>query len=161
MSIFRNKHIVIAAIVAPVLALVAYFGLDTLVGESPHAAIEGQNYSLVEKPNCRYGSGYCGMKNGDFELNLDFEERGADQLLLKLESAFPLDGVMIAVMENEDEDKQPEGMQRDGDDGLHWSLLMTRPDPDRDRLRLVASARQSLYFGDVATKFTRPENASD
>ena len=161
MSIFSNKHLVTAAVVAPVLALIAYFGLDAFVGESPHAAVEGQSYSLVEKPNCRYGSGRCGLKNGDFELNLGFEEQGEGQLLLKLESAFPLDGVMIAVVENEDEEGQPKGMQKETDDGLTWSLLVVRPNPDRDRLLLVASASQSLYFGDVATKFTHLEAAAN
>jgi hypothetical protein len=40
-----------------------------------------------------------------------------------------------------------------GNDGLTWSLDIEHPDPERHRLRLVASANQALYLGDVAMKF--------
>jgi hypothetical protein len=44
---------------------------------------------------------------------------------------------------------------------LNWVVEIRSPDPERDRLRLVASSRQTLYFGDVATKFTASESASE
>lgn len=161
MTILKNKHLITAALVAPVLALLAYFGIDALVGEKPHAAEEGRSYQLVEKPNCRYGSGNCGLKNGDFELKLVTESLNQDQLLLILKSAFPLEGVKVAMVENEIDEKPPEDMQPMSDDGLVWSLEIMRPDPERDRLRLVASSRGSLYFGDAATKFTLIESNRD
>jgi len=34
-------------LVAPVLAIMGYFALDFFVGETPHAAEEGQSYKLV------------------------------------------------------------------------------------------------------------------
>jgi hypothetical protein len=153
----KNKHLVTAAIVAPVLALIGYFGINALVGESPHAAEEGQSYQLVEMPSCRYSSGRCGLKNGDFELNLSTESLADDRLLLMLESEFPLEGVKVALVENEVDEKQPVDMRAMGEDGLAWSLEMARPDPERNRLHLVASANRSLYFGDVAMKFTLQE----
>jgi hypothetical protein len=153
----QNKHLVTAAIVAPVLALIGYFGINALVGESPHAAEAGQSYQLVEMPSCRYNSGHCGLKNGDFELNLSTESLDADRLLLMLKSEFPLEGVKVALVENEADEMQPVEMQSMGGDGLVWSLDIARPDPERNRLRLVASSSQSLYFGDVAMKFTLQE----
>jgi len=152
----KNKHVVTATIVAPVLALIAYFGVNALVGESPHAAEEGQSYQLVEMPGCRYNSGHCGLKNGDFELNLSTESLENGRMLLMLESEFPLEGIKVALVEDEADEKQPVDMRPMGADGLRWSLEIARPDPERNRLHLVASANGSLYFGDAAMKFTLP-----
>ena len=157
MSAWKNKHLVIATLMAPVLALIAYFGINAIVGESPHAAEAGQSYLLVEKPNCRNRIGHCGLKNGDFQLTLSFEKLASGHLLLKLDSVHPLDGVMLAVVENESDDERPVAMRAAGNDGLTWSLDITRPDPERHRLHLVASAGQVLYLGDVTTSFTLDE----
>ena len=154
MSFWKNKHLLLATLTAPILGLLSYFAVDHFVGEKPHAAEAGQSYLLAEKPNCRYGSGNCGLKNGDFELDFSFERPGNDRLLLKLESAFPLDGIMLAVGTSESEQGQPVPMQRTGDDNRAWSLEIANPDPESHRLYLVAAAGQSLYYGDVATKFT-------
>jgi hypothetical protein len=157
MSVWKNKHLLVATLMAPILALIAYFGVNYLVGEKPHAAEAGQTYKLVEKPNCRYASGLCGLKNGDFELVLDFEKSGEDRFKLKLVSVFPLEGVLLAVVEGEDDEKQPEEMQATGIDGLNWSLDIVIPNPESHRLRLVVSSNEALYFGDVATTFTLGE----
>jgi len=154
MSFWKNKHVLVATLAAPVLGLVSYFGIGVLFGEKPQPAEVGQSYQLIEKPNCRYSSGQCGLKNVDFELTLSFEALGNDRLLLKLISENPLDGVKLALVENATDENKPLDMQASGDDGLNWSLDIKLPDPERDRLLLVASSMQTLYFGDVATKFT-------
>ena len=63
---------------------------------TPQAAMPGQSYPLVEKPNCRRSGGECGLENGEFELDLRVQWMSEDRIVLRLESAFPLDGVMIA-----------------------------------------------------------------
>jgi hypothetical protein len=145
---------------APILALLSYFGVNALVGEKPHAAEAGQSYQLAEKPNCRYRSGNCGLKNADFELQFSFERRTNNQLMLKLSSVIPLDGVMLAVVENEDDDTQPVAMRAMGDDGLIWAIDVEASDPENQRLRLVAAANESFYYGDVAMKFTMDKSAN-
>ena len=50
MSILKNKHMVIAMLMAPVLALISYYAVNALVSETPHAAEAGQSYLLVENP---------------------------------------------------------------------------------------------------------------
>jgi hypothetical protein len=157
MKILKNKHVLTAALVAPLLALMSYFAIDFFMGEPPHAAEEGQSYKLVEKPNCRYNSGQCGLKNVDFELGLSPEWSSDDQLVLTLQSEIPLDGVVIALVQNEADDKLPVDMLRSGDDGLVWTVNMGRANPEQDRLRLVAAANQSLWYGDVALKFALPK----
>jgi hypothetical protein len=154
LAIWKNKHVLIAGMTAPILGLLAYFTMGHFIGEKPHVALEGQSYLLVEKPKCRYDSGQCGLKNGNFELQLSFEKRENNQLLLKLHSVNPLDGVMLAMVESEDDPNTPVPMGAMGDDGLIWALDIPIPDPDRHRLHLVASSKGSLYYGDVSTKFT-------
>jgi len=158
MSVFKSKHVVIAMLVAPVLAILGYFALDTLVGEKPKPAMEGQSYPLAEKPNCRYASGRCELKNGDFELQLGARALGGDRVTLTLRSVVPLEGVMVALVESTDGDAPPVPMEPLGQDGLTWSLNMPRPEAERHRLRLAASSGGSIYFGDAATDFALLEN---
>ena len=161
MSFWKDKHVLIATIMAPVLGLVSYYGIGALLGEKPQPAEVGKSYQLIEKPNCRYNSGLCGLKNVDFELTLTFEPIGNDRLLLKLVSENPLDGVKLAQVENPSDENKPRDMRATGDDGLNWSLDIKLPDPERDRLHLVASSMQTLYFGDVATKFTSDKTETE
>ena len=90
---FTNKHVVIALIVAPILAILAWFAVGQLAGEKALPAERGKSYPLVEKSNCRYESGRCDLENEDFKLLLQWQE-GKN---LMLQSAHPLQGVMIAV----------------------------------------------------------------
>ena len=161
MIAWSNKHVIIATLMAPVLAVIAYFGTSALVGETPQAAEPGGSYKLVEKPNCRYNSGMCGLKNVDFELTLTFEWRGDTRMLLKLKSENPLDGVLLAMAENDIDEDTPVPMQPAGNDGLNWTIELARPDPEIHRLHLVASTGGVFYLGDVATKFTGVEIKSD
>ena len=74
-----------------------------------------------------------------------------------MKSENPLDGVLLALVENEADDNQPVNMQSVGSDGMEWSLTLVRPDPERHRLHLVASTNQTLYYGDAALTFTLKE----
>lgn len=161
MNILKNKHLLVASLVAPLLAILAYFSIDYFVGESPQAAVEGQSYPLVENPNCRYDSGFCGLKNNDFELDMSYERLKADRLALNLESAFPLEGVMLAVVKGGDDTIPPMPMAAVDSEGLKWTIELSVPEPETDRIRLVASAGASIYFGDVSTRFTLADRLSD
>lgn len=158
MNILKNRHLLIASLVAPLLALMAYFSIDFLFGEKPSAAVAGQSYPLAEKPDCRYGSGHCGLKNGDFELELRVEATGSTQAMLMLRSVVPLEGIKVALVNSDVGDAEPAAMQAQDTDGLLWSLPIARPDPERDRLQLVAAYKQSLYFGDASTAFVEVES---
>ena len=159
-SVLKNKHVVVAMLVAPVLAVLAWYALDALVGEQPSPAVEGASYPLVEMPKCRYDSGRCSLGNCDFELNLAVAAMDSERLTLTMTSVFPLQGVMIALVEAEDEGAPPTAMRPTSGDGLNWTVDIDRPDPERQRLRLVASAAGSLYYGDVSTAFTTADEAA-
>ncbi len=153
MNPFKNKHILLASVVAPMLGLLTYYAIGALVGEEPHAAEEGRSYELVALPSCRRGGGLCGLKNGDFTLDLRTEPFEGDRLLLSLESAYPLEGVVVSLAGDEAGNTQPLDMRPQGGNGQNWVLVVPRPEPGRDNLRLAASANQSLYFGEFSTNF--------
>jgi hypothetical protein len=151
----KNKHVVVAGLTVPVLALLGYFAAGHFFGEKPSAALEGQSYSLTEKPNCRWDSGRCGLKNADFELEISIAQRRPDRLTLQLESVFPLDGVLLALVRSGAAEPEPSSMRPLDESGLNWTLDIPVPDTGLDRLRLAASASDSYYYGDASTEFTR------
>ena len=157
MSFWKSKHVLVASLMAPILGIGSFYAVNYLVGERPHAAEPGKSYVLVEKPNCRYNSGICGLKNVDFELTFSYERLDNGLMLLNLKSENPLDGIKLALVKSETDDGLPVEMRPVSNDGLNWSLEIAQPDPERDRLHLVASSNQTLYLGDVAMKFTSLE----
>ena len=135
---FTNKHVIIAMIVAPVLAILAWFAVGYLGGEKPHLAVPGATYPLVEKSNCRYESGACDLENEDFQLRLTYLEAVTGPELV-LSASHPLEGVVLAIVEPGVED-QPDMMRASDGRGLEWRMALAgRPAPAQ-RIRLVARA---------------------
>jgi hypothetical protein len=155
---YKNKHVVIAMIVAPILAVIGYFGVDMMVSEKPHAAKAGETYQLAEMPNCRYSSGVCGLKNGDFEVKLSAQMQGDQHMLISLNSALPLDGVKISLMQAAGTGvNEPLDMQSEGSTATQWSVILPQPNIENDRLQLVMSSNQVLYFGETHLTFINYE----
>ena len=151
---FKNKHVIAALIITPILAVLGYFAVDALVSETPHAAKKGANYKLAEKPNCRYTSGMCGLKNGEFELKLTTNWLDGNRMRLHLSSVAPLDGAKISMVDDESDQQAPQDMLRNSEDGTSWIIDMNRPDREKSRLRIAVSSDGVLYYGDAGTKFT-------
>jgi len=155
----KNKHVIVALIVAPILAIMSYFAVDAAVSETPHAAKPGERVQLIEKPNCRYTSGACDLKNGDFEVRIRGQWFDEVQVLLTLESTVPLDGVIAAHVTNIDTEVPPVKMKALDDSGLKWGLNIVNPNLKVDRIRLAASSNETLYFGDAALTFINYETS--
>jgi hypothetical protein len=152
---FTNKHVVIAMIVAPILAVLAWMGVGQLTSETPHEAVPGQSYPLVEKSNCRYASGACDLENEDVKLRMTLEQLpGRNQLVLT--SSIPLEGVLLAVAQVEAA-AEPVMMRAADGQGLQWRLSVNEVPALNERIRLVASAVGSSYFADAGTVFLHPE----
>jgi hypothetical protein len=154
--LFTNKHVVIAMIVAPILAVLAWFAIGAFTGETPRPAVQGESYPLVAKSNCRYPSGACDMENEDFRLRIVYEQ-GLSGGELVLTSSHPLDGVVLGLADL-DEQTAPAVMRASDGQGLEWRMAMiTIPAPEQ-RFRLVAMAGGSSYFADAATTFLQEED---
>lgn len=145
---FKNKHVVIALIVAPILALLAYFGVDNLVSEKPHKAIEGQSYPLVAKSNCRYTSGKCTFQNGNFELDLFFKNHNT----LVVSSPYALSEVEASLLDNQGNTSKLYFVQ-DTDQGTQWSQRVAYEITPNSIIRLVTIASNSIYYGESEMAF--------
>lgn len=156
---FKNKHVVIAMIVAPILAIIAYFATDSLVGEKPHKAEAGQSYSLVALPNCRYPSGHCTMKNGGFSVELSLKNVGVNVLSLQITSKHPLQGVKAALVAHENENGEPESLTPMDAARTSWSIDLTGEQTDASRLRVVVAAADAFYFGETGLEFVNYETS--
>ncbi|GAB3274315.1 hypothetical protein [Parahaliea aestuarii] len=152
-----NKHVVIALLVAPLLSLLAWFGVGQLAGEQPRAAVAGQVYPLLEKSNCRYASGTCELVNGNVSLQLQVV-RADDAPLLVLTSSVSLQGVAVAVVPAGAADGiAPSTMHSSNDDTTRWQLPLAAPLAEGDRLRLVAATAQNRFTAELSTRFSRAE----
>lgn len=153
---FTNKHVIIAMIVAPILAVLAWIAVGQIGAEQPRPAEPGKSYPLVEKSNCRYESGACDLENEEFKLRITLQDsvQGPEFLL---SSSHSLDGVVLSVGSAEDE-ARPAAMRASDGRGLLWRIALAEtPGPD-ERIRLVARAAGSSYFADAATTFLQPED---
>ncbi|MEL7045916.1 MAG: hypothetical protein AAGL66_12960 [Pseudomonadota bacterium] len=147
---FRNRQVITAMLVAPWLAVLAWFAAGALVGERPQPAQRGQSYPLVEKSSCRYPSGVCDLENRSLRLTL----RAGDgaEVTLKLDSSHALDQVLMTVAEA-DSDVAPRHMEAEDEFGRIWYLPLSRLPDAGMRIRLAASRSGSVFFADASTAF--------
>jgi hypothetical protein len=154
---WKNKHVVIAMIVAPILAILAWFAVGQIAGEKAQVAKPGAAYPLVARSNCRWASGECELVNNDLEMTILPLELGNQHTRLALESEFPLDQATFALLREGNEvvaraehDTSPDATAR---------MTVTIPafaDPEAV-LRVAVTVQESLYFAEVPVVFMRPE----
>ncbi len=147
-----NKHFIIALIVTPILAIMAYFATDYVVSEHPQQASTGSSYPLAAKSNCRYASGRCSFANGDIKIELSSHNSDANALQLQLHSAHPLQGANIALASTTKE-QAPQQMALDNNDQTLWQITLQDHDIENARLLLVISVNDVLYYGETETTF--------
>lgn len=152
MNFLTNKHVVVAMLIAPILALISYFAVDSVVSEKLHLAEDGRAYALVEKPNCRYSSGKCGLKNGNFEVEIMASRINTNQVILELTSTHTLNKVLLAVDQLGQNSEQPSSMQANDPERRIWTIALPQLSQN-DRLQLAIAAQDSFYYGDSSTEF--------
>ena len=153
--VFTDKHVLVALIVAPILALLAWFAVDVWLAEEPEAAQTGNSYPLIARSNCRWASGLCEMENEDFSVVIRLD--GNTRLLLT--SRHTLDGVML-VLEHSSAGSPPLAMSRLDAGGQRWAMPLSAPPPESARIRFVASASGRQFFGETGLAFTGGNSAS-
>ena len=153
MAFYKNKHVIVAMLVAPVLALISYFSVDAVVAEKPHAAKAGEHYALLEKSNCRYSSGACDLKNGDVQLNIKPEWITNQRLRLTISSSKPLQNIIGARVNGLGEDLNTHAMQNNAEQGFTWTPELVTPAAALERLRIAVALNETWYYADAALKF--------
>lgn len=153
-----NKHFIIAMIVAPILAIIAYFAVDHYVSEKPHEAIKGQSYPLVAKSNCRYESGLCTFKNGEIQITLQTKEMDNSSIEVSLSANQALEGAKIAIA-SEGQNAFPAAMKNTDNSATRWTTILPNTLNDQTKVQIALAINGSLYFGEASTIFTRYETS--
>jgi hypothetical protein len=74
LNVLTKKHLIVAMIVSPILAVLTYYAVDFKVSEKPHSAVPGNSYPLVAQSNCCYSRGKYTFKNGDIEASISISD---------------------------------------------------------------------------------------
>ena len=142
-----------ALLIAPVLALVAYFSVDAMVSDKPAQAQPGHSYALVAMPQCRYTSGKCTFKNAEFKVVLTPQQVSADGISLTLHSVFPLQAAKMALVEQASDAGSPLPMEPVDTNGQDWKIDLHGSHGKSSQLRLVVVAGDAFYFGETGLDF--------
>lgn len=145
---WKNKHVISALLIAPLLAIIAWFAVDRMVAEEPQAAVEGGAYALVARPNCRYASGACELVNNDFELELSLVDG-----VMQLVASHALDSVQLATAVAGQSFDQPQPFEPVGDSGKSWQLRVGLV-PASGAMRVLANAAGASYYAESSLAFT-------
>jgi hypothetical protein len=152
---WTNKHVIIAMLVAPVLAIMAWFGVDYIVAEQAEPAEQGTMYRLVARSNCRYDSGQCDLANNDLKVSIRPIDLQASRTILSLESEFELEQARFALVIGDNEIiGSAESTQAPEETSL-WTIdIPAYADPEAT-LRVAVTVRQAVYFVEVPVVFMR------
>jgi hypothetical protein len=148
MSVFTNKHVVVALLVAPVLAIGAWYAVGLIGAETPQRAVPGQSYPLVAKSNCRYASGQCSLENGDIEFHIT-PVTSNDTLSLKITSNQSSGRVMLGLGQDINPPKPEEAPYDASNQSWHYTVNENQA----EKLFFVAEIRGSRYFAKLDTVF--------
>ncbi len=152
-DMFKNKHVIIALLVAPMLAIMAWFAVDYFVAEQPQAANPGSSYPLVAKPNCRRPSDGCELSNADLTLTLAVTRSNAMGATVELTSAFPLEQAALGFANDGVDEGPPSVLESADDAGLTWSGQVSgRIDADT-AMRVLVRANEATFYGEVPVTF--------
>jgi hypothetical protein len=153
--VFYNKHVIVALIVAPVLSIIAYLGMDHFAAEKPHAARKNTSYALAAKSGCRYASGECLLQNGAVKIILKPAVFARNETGIQLLSSFPLDGAKVAVS-TANEDGVPVAFESRDQEKLEWVTRLPVSNDDMAHLRLVVFKGETVFYAEVDTVFLHP-----
>lgn len=152
MSFLKNKHMLLAMFVAPILAITAYIATDYTVSEKPQQATQGSSYPLSAGSNCRYRSGACTLKNGDIKIQLTPKRLSEELVLLTLESNQNIKNAVIAVVQSGKENP-PLTLQSLLNSESEFTTQLNLKDTENTTIRLAVIIDASTYFVETTTKF--------
>jgi len=158
MSFFKNKHVITAMIVSPILAVLAYFAVDLVVKEKPHVAAAGQAYPLVAKSNCRFTSGKCDLENASFKSQLSVDDK---QRVLKLTSSHALEKAAVGFVAEDGTEILPARMSPIDNTNTSWRLELPSNANSDSLARVALIANDVFYFAETTMQFSAYETTFD
>jgi hypothetical protein len=170
-SILTDKHVVTALIVAPILAVLTFYLVDTAVKDKPQAALAGESYPLVPQSNCRFTSGQCDLENMQVSARLRVENRDQQSWLI-VDSEIELDNIQVAFKRLSEtelpaesvlgsaESIIPQAMQKDPQTG-RWEIRAPSQTDENTQLMIVLQAHGVNYFADTTMAFSEYQTSFD
>ncbi len=156
-TMWKNMHVAIALIVAPILAILAWFAVGQIAGEKALVAEPGSAYPLVARSNCRWESGECELHNNDLEISIVPLELGAQYTKLSLDSEFALEQATLALLVNGNEVAASAEHDTSPDAAAQMTVTIPAFADAEAMLRVAVTVQDSLYFAEVPVVFMRPE----
>lgn len=150
LRLITDRHLLIALLVAPLLAVLAWFATDALISEKAKPAQAGEDYRLLPKSNCRYASGVCDLVNEDMHLELSVSSGSSTRLELRASHGLSMAVISIG---GTDSGAEPMPMRQLDYDGLRRIMPVTVNSSDTELLRLVVVAGQSRYYAQTSVGF--------
>ena len=150
---WKNKHVVIAMLVAPLLAIIAWYGVDSIVSERAEVAKPGEHYPLVARSNCRYESGQCDLVNNDFKLVIRVVEVQPGKTTLALESEFLLANARLSISSGDYEVLASVARASPSELPTQWIVTIASSPVPPAILRIAVTVQQSIYFAEVPVIF--------
>ncbi len=150
---WNNKHVILALLIAPVLAIIAWFSVDYFVAERPHAARPGASYPMVAKPNCRRLSEGCELVNEDFRLVVAVTQFDAGGVEIDLTSVFPLSQAAIGVANGGVDDGAPVALAAADTEARRWRGRVDGSIEADSLLRVAVVAEESTYYAEIPVTF--------
>ncbi|MFK7793965.1 MAG: hypothetical protein AB8B89_01325 [Gammaproteobacteria bacterium] len=158
MSFFKNKHVVTAIIVAPILAIASYYLVDLAVKEQPRKAVEGQAYKLIAKSNCRFSSGACDLENGNFKSTITIATFDGKQTLL-LNANNSLQQATVGFVTSNGHESGPFELTASDATNKQWFTEFSVPADSSTTLRVALSANDVHYFSETGMGFSAYETS--
>lgn len=148
---FKNKHVIVAMVVAPILAVLAWFATGMLVDEKPHVMQKGGVYTLNVRSNCRWESGNCTLENKDISINFTGKYTSYT-LELAAKSSVALSEIKIAYDKND----KPQNMVYDKDKDLWGGILDLKH--KTQFINAVFVLDGTVFYAQLPTTFLDPKD---
>lgn len=156
MNFFKNKHVITAMIVAPILAIASYYLVDLAVKEEPQKAVAGQAYKLIAKSNCRFSSGACDLENGNFKSTITVSQTDGEQILM-LTTNNSLQQASVGFVTRDGQESGPFELTVNDAHKQQWSTDFSAPADDGTIVRIALSANDAHYFSETTMGFSTYE----
>jgi len=145
-----NRHLKVAFMVAPFLAILGYIGADFY---DENEASKTKIVQLVPEGHCDIINQSCVLKSGDFKVNVSDKDGETE-----INSTFPLDSATLFLVDKSDNMVSfPLGMQKSP---YYWrsktnlrSLVSNKG--DSYKLRLIAKIKGGQYISEFYTQTTK------
>ena len=160
MSFLKNKHVITAMMVAPLLAVASYFMVDLVVQEPALEPVAGQAYHLIAKSNCRFSSGHCDLENGTFKSTIRVEKHNGTQIF-HLRSLNSLQAASVGFVDKNGIEVGPLALTQDKSNQQNWAVIFESPANKNTQLRLALTAGDAYYYAETMMEFSEYQTSFD